>query len=104
MDQPGVEQRPLRMINGITREFGEVTSTRPGRRPENMIGEPGEGWRVAMTVVNHEREPQELGNAARYTKTVRQLVDLAKAKGDLGHDQRERSGGPSSSPRCSATS
>ena len=24
MDQPGIEQRPLKMINGITREFGEV--------------------------------------------------------------------------------
>ena len=24
MDQPGIEQRPLRMINGITSEFGEV--------------------------------------------------------------------------------
>ena len=24
MDQPGIEQRPLRMINGITTEFGEV--------------------------------------------------------------------------------
>ena len=27
----------------------------------NMIGEPGEGWRLAMTVVSHEREPGELG-------------------------------------------
>jgi hypothetical protein len=25
MDQPGIQQRPLPMINGITREFGEVT-------------------------------------------------------------------------------
>ena len=23
-DQPGIEQRPLRMINGVTKEFGEV--------------------------------------------------------------------------------
>ena len=31
MDQPGIEQRPLRMINGVTREFGEVTlRRRPG--------------------------------------------------------------------------
>ena len=35
MDQPGIEQRPLRMINGITKEFGEVIfdgATRPRRR------------------------------------------------------------------------
>ena len=92
MDQPGVTQRPLRMINGITREFGEVTFDEARAPTEDMIGEPGEGWRVAMTVVNHEREPQELGNAARYTKTVRQLVDLARAKGDLGHDPRDALG------------
>ena len=43
---------------------------RRGARRPNMIGEPGEGWRIAMTVLNPEREPQELGNASRYTKTV----------------------------------
>jgi alkylation response protein AidB-like acyl-CoA dehydrogenase len=89
MDQPGVEQRPLRMINGITREFGEVVFDGARAPAENMIGEPGEGWRVAMTVVNHEREPQELGNAARYSKTVRQLVDLARTKDGLDNEQRD---------------
>jgi alkylation response protein AidB-like acyl-CoA dehydrogenase len=89
MDQPGVEQRPLRMINGITREFGEVIFDGARAPAGDMIGEPGEGWRVAMTVVNHEREPQELGNAARYSKTVRQLVDLARAKGGLDGEQRD---------------
>ena len=88
MDQPGVAQRPLRMINGITREFGEVTFDEARVPAGDMIGAPGEGWRVAMTVVNHEREPQELGNAARYSKTVTQLVALAKEKGDLDGEQR----------------
>jgi len=92
MDQSGVAQRPLRMINGITREFGEVGFDEARAPVENMIGEPGEGWRVAMTVVNHEREPQELGNAARYTKTVRQLVELARETGDLRRDQQEALG------------
>jgi alkylation response protein AidB-like acyl-CoA dehydrogenase len=88
MDQPGVEQRPLKMINGINREFGEVAFDGARVPAEDMIGEPGEGWRVAMTVVNHEREPQELGNAARYAKTVKQLTALAKTKGDLDEEQR----------------
>lgn len=79
MDQPGIEQRPLKMINGITREFGEVIFEGARVPAENMIGAPGEGWRVAMTVLSHEREPQELGNASRYTKTVHQLQDLVAA-------------------------
>ena len=44
----------------------------------NMIGEPGEGWRLAMTVVSHEREPGELGYVARYGKLVNELVDIVE--------------------------
>src|SRR5260370_38357305 len=73
MDQPGIEQRPLRMINGITSEFGQVTFDGARVAAENMIGAPGEGWRVAMTIVSHEREPGELGYVARYSKTVKEL-------------------------------
>ena len=61
MHQPGIQQRPLRMINGITREFGEVLFDGARVPAANMIGEPGEGWALAMTVVSHEREPGELG-------------------------------------------
>jgi alkylation response protein AidB-like acyl-CoA dehydrogenase len=74
MRQPGIEQRPLQMINGITREFGEVLFTDARTPAADMIGEPGEGWRLAMTVVSHEREPGELGFVARYSKTVNQLA------------------------------
>ena len=45
MRQPGIEQRPLRMINGITKEFGEVLFDGARVPAANMIGEPGEGWR-----------------------------------------------------------
>jgi alkylation response protein AidB-like acyl-CoA dehydrogenase len=74
MRQPGIEQRPLRMINGITREFGEVLFDGARVPAANMVGEPGEGWSLAMTVVSHEREPGELGYVARYTKTVNELT------------------------------
>lgn len=74
MHQPGVEQRSLKMINGITREFGEVHFDNARTAAADMIGEPGEGWRLAMTVVSHEREPGELGYVARYRKTVKQLA------------------------------
>lgn len=74
MRQPGIEQRPLQMINGIMREFGEVLFDGARVAAENMIGAPGEGWRLAMTVVSHEREPGELGFVSRYSKLVNQLV------------------------------
>jgi alkylation response protein AidB-like acyl-CoA dehydrogenase len=90
MDQPGIEQRPLRMINGITSEFGQVTFDSARVPAENMIGGPGEGWSVAMTIVSHEREPGELGYVARYAKTVNALEDAVRADPDaFRSDQRE---------------
>jgi alkylation response protein AidB-like acyl-CoA dehydrogenase len=88
MDQPGIEQRPLRMINGVTTEFGEVLFDGARVPAANMIGEPGEGWRLAMTVVSHEREPGELGYVARYTKAVNQLAQRVRDEPDrFGPDQ-----------------
>jgi len=78
MRQDGVVQRPLRMINGITKEFGEVLLDGARVSADNMIGAPGEGWALAMTVVSHEREPGELGYVARYGKLVNELADRVR--------------------------
>jgi alkylation response protein AidB-like acyl-CoA dehydrogenase len=77
MHQSGIEQRPLRMINGITTEFGQVTFDEARVPAVNMIGGSGEGWALAMTIVSHEREPAELGFCARYSKTVGELETIA---------------------------
>jgi alkylation response protein AidB-like acyl-CoA dehydrogenase len=82
MAQPGIERRPLRMINGITKEFGEVVLDGARVPAANMVGEPGEGWALAMTVVSHEREPGELGYVARYSKLVRELVARVRKEPD----------------------
>ena len=90
MHQPGIEQRPLRMINGITKEFGQVVFDDARVPAENMIGKPGEGWRIAMTIVSHEREPGEVGYVARYTKTVKDLEATVRADPSaFRSDQRE---------------
>jgi alkylation response protein AidB-like acyl-CoA dehydrogenase len=90
MHQPGIEQRPLRMINGITTEFGQVLFDGARVAAANMIGQPGEGWRVAMTIVSHEREPGELGYVARYAKTVKELEQAVRADpAAFRSDQRE---------------
>jgi alkylation response protein AidB-like acyl-CoA dehydrogenase len=78
MHQPGVRQRPLTMISGVTREFGQVSFDGATVPVDQMVGAPGAGWPLAMTVVGHEREPSTLGFAARYTK----LVTALKARVD----------------------
>jgi alkylation response protein AidB-like acyl-CoA dehydrogenase len=70
------------MINGITREFGEVIFDRARVPADNMIGGPGEGWNLAMTVVSHEREPGELGYVARYRKVVNELIQRVREEPD----------------------
>ena len=88
MPQPGIEQRPLRMINGITKEFGEVLFDGARVPAANMIGEPGEGWALAMTVVSHEREPGELGYVARYANVVNELAGAVREEpGRFGTEQ-----------------
>jgi alkylation response protein AidB-like acyl-CoA dehydrogenase len=90
MRQRGVEQYPLRMINGITSEFGQVVFDGARVPAGNMIGKPGEGWRIAMTIVSHEREPGEVGYVARYVKTVKDLEAKVRAKpGAFRSDQHE---------------
>jgi alkylation response protein AidB-like acyl-CoA dehydrogenase len=78
MHQPGIEQRPLRMINGVTTEFGQVLFDGARVPVDHMVGAPGDGWPLAMTVVGHEREPATLGFSARYGKLVRQLASRTK--------------------------
>ena len=89
MRQAAIEQRPLTMINGITREFGEVIFDGARVDAANMIGEPGEGWRLAMTIVSHEREPGELGYVGRYGKLVKELAQIVQERpSDFGAEQR----------------
>ena len=74
MHQPDIEQRPLKMISGVTNEFGQVEFDGARVPADQMVGTPGEGWKLAMTVVSHEREPSTLGFSARYGKLVRELA------------------------------
>ena len=54
MHQDGVEVRPLRQMNGYA-SFNEVfiSGARVGR--EGLVGALGEGWKVALTTLAHER-------------------------------------------------
>ena len=80
MHQPEVEQCPLTMINGVTTEFGQVRFDGARVPATQLVGAPGEGWALAMTIVSREREPAELGFTARYGKLVRDLVTGAGAR------------------------
>jgi alkylation response protein AidB-like acyl-CoA dehydrogenase len=54
MRSPGIEVRPLRQITG-TAHFNEVFLTEVHIPAENLVGERGGGWAVAMTTLTAER-------------------------------------------------
>ncbi|MBU8821308.1 acyl-CoA dehydrogenase family protein [Mycolicibacterium goodii] len=80
MHQDGIQQRPLKMINGVTTEFGQVTFDNAVVPASQMVSAPGEGWALAMTVVSHEREPSTLGYSARYGKLVREMASRVEGR------------------------
>ena len=62
LHQPGVDVRPLREMTGDA-AFNEVFFSDARIADADRLGEPGEGWRVAMTTLSHERDPDNAGSA-----------------------------------------
>ncbi len=83
MKSPGVEVRPLRQITGEA-EFNEIFFTDVAVPRQNVVGEVGAGWRVAMTTLLHERGTFGFALAGALEVAVRKLVALARerASGD----------------------
>jgi alkylation response protein AidB-like acyl-CoA dehydrogenase len=54
MHAPGVEVRPLRQMTGEA-EFNEVYFTDVRIPNSEMLGKPGDGWRVSLTTLMNER-------------------------------------------------
>lgn len=54
LSAPGVDVRPLRQMNGDS-SFSEVFLTDVPVPDEDRIGAVGEGWKVALTLLAHER-------------------------------------------------
>ncbi len=90
MDQPGVVVRPITQLTG-TSEFNEVffDGARTGR--DHVVGEVGEGWKVALATLAYERGVGLLGHQLSFRRELDRLMDLARAKGrasDPGIRQR----------------
>jgi alkylation response protein AidB-like acyl-CoA dehydrogenase len=90
LDQPGVEVRGIRQITGET-EFGEVFFDGAVAKREHLVGKPGEGWKIAMTVLGYERGAATLSNPAEYDGLLDALAAGLRETGALARaDARER--------------
>ena len=74
MDAPGVTVRPFRQITGDV-EFAEVFLDGVVL-PESMrVGEPGKGWQIAMSTVEFERGPADVGFISDLRRILDELED-----------------------------
>ncbi len=80
MRAPGVEVRPLRQITGEA-EFNEIFLAEVAVSRENLLGEIGGGWTVAMTTLLHERGTLGFALSGVLEAQVGRLIALARERG-----------------------
>jgi alkylation response protein AidB-like acyl-CoA dehydrogenase len=83
MKAPGVDVRPLRQITGDP-EFNEIFFSDVRVPKASILGNPGDGWKVAMTTLLHERGTLGFALTARLEVAVDKLIALAQLKNPDG--------------------
>ena len=69
MDQDGVEVRPIEQLTGGS-EFNEVFFTGARTAADLVVGEPGDGWGVAMGLLGFERGVSTLGQQVGFAREL----------------------------------
>jgi alkylation response protein AidB-like acyl-CoA dehydrogenase len=84
MEQEAVQVRPLVQITGEP-EFNEIFMEEARIPEENVLGEVGDGWNVAITTLMHERTGIAFGSAVQLKIALGELMELVRERG-LEHD------------------
>ncbi|MBT2445299.1 acyl-CoA dehydrogenase family protein [Streptomyces sp. ISL-36] len=82
MEQPGVEVRPIVQLTG-TSEFNEVFFDGARTDAAHIVGQPGDGWRIAMATLGFERGVSTLGQQVGFRRELEGLIELARRNGAL---------------------
>jgi alkylation response protein AidB-like acyl-CoA dehydrogenase len=80
IDQPGIEIRPIKQINGDA-EFNETFFTDAACPEDSLIGAVGDGWKIAMGLLAFERGVSTLGQQMAFRNELDELIAAAKANG-----------------------
>jgi alkylation response protein AidB-like acyl-CoA dehydrogenase len=76
---PGVTVRPIRQLGGET-GFAEIFLDEVFVPDSDVVGAPGEGWRIAMSTASHERG-LSLRSPGRFLAAAARLVSLWRRAG-----------------------
>ncbi|SOD87280.1 Acyl-CoA dehydrogenase [Streptomyces sp. Ag109_G2-15] len=80
---PGVTVRPIGRLDGKP-AFAELFLDEVFVPDEDVIGEPGQGWRIAMSTTGNERG-LTLRSPGRFLASAARLLELWQARGRPGH-------------------
>ena len=80
MAQSGITVQPIKQLTG-TSEFNEVFFDQARTCASNLIGQPGEGWKIAMALLGFERGVSTLGQQMQFQNELDEVVRIAKANG-----------------------
>jgi alkylation response protein AidB-like acyl-CoA dehydrogenase len=83
MRQKGITVRPIRQLTG-TSEFNEVFFDDARTHASLVVGEPGDGWRLARATLAIERGVATLGQQVGFERELNRLVELARQTGASG--------------------
>lgn len=78
--QPGIEVRPIRQITGHA-EFNEVFFDGARTEAALHLGPVGQGWRVAMDLLQVERGVSTLGQQAHFRQELDAVLAVAQRNG-----------------------
>ncbi|WP_116051400.1 acyl-CoA dehydrogenase family protein [Amycolatopsis palatopharyngis] len=80
MRAPGVDVRPLRQLSGDT-DFNQIVLNEVNVPAHCVLGPEGQGWRVALTTLAHERGTFGITLTARLAVQLDRLISTAIAVG-----------------------
>ena len=80
MDQPGVDVRPIEQLTG-TSEFNEVFFDEAVCSAQDIVGLPGDGWKVAMGLLGFERGVSTLGQQMLFQNEFDEIIRVARENG-----------------------
>ena len=82
MKGKGIEIRPIIQITG-EQEFSEVFFDGARTAKENILGAPGEGWKIALATLYFERGASTLGQQMGFRSELGQIIEAAKSNGRI---------------------
>lgn len=80
MAQEQIRVQPIQQLTG-TSEFNEVFFDQASTSADNLIGQPGDGWKIAMALLGFERGVSTLGQQMQFQNELDEIIRIARDNG-----------------------